>query len=80
MPDWLHSITARLVQDALTSLAAYLATQGWLTAGDQEQAFIGSGFFLAMLVINAFLHKARAADNEVKGAQIAATLNKGKSP
>lgn len=67
MPDWINSIVARVAQDLLTSLAAWLAAQGFITH-DQETGFVGSGFFLAMLLINIVLHKGRATDNQIKGA------------
>lgn len=68
IPDWLNSVITRIVQDVLTSLAAYLTASGFLTPGSQEQGFIGASFFLVMLVINIVLHKARAASNQMSGA------------
>lgn len=67
MPDWLNSITARIVQDLATSGASWLALHGFLT-NDQKSGFIGAVFFLLMLLINTILHATRAADNQVKGA------------
>ena len=64
LPTWMNSAVARLAQDLLTSLAAYLTAQGIIT-NDQQAGFVGSGFFLFMLLVNIVLHKIRGADAAV---------------
>lgn len=67
LPTWMNSVIARLAQDLLTSLAAYLTAQGIIT-NDQQASFVGAGFFLFMLLVNIVLHKVRGADAAVAGA------------
>jgi hypothetical protein len=50
----LKSIAQSVIQDAATAGAGWLAAHGYLQ-GNQEQAFIGSIVFLAMLGVNAYL-------------------------
>lgn len=76
--DILKSLAPRIVQDLITSLAVFLASQGWITNAQQEE-FIGAAFFLVMLVVNAALHLNRQMANFNKGALSATTPQKGSS-
>lgn len=51
------SATSRAIQDLVTSGAGILAAQGWFDNAGDQQKFIGSAFFLVMLVFNHFTHK-----------------------
>lgn len=84
----LKNFLPRIVQDLVTSAVAILAAHGYITQS-QEQATIGSAFFLAMLVINYVLHTNRKADAAAAGAvavggaissETALAIAKGKTP
>ena len=84
----LKNFLPRIVQDLVTSAAAILAAHGYIAAS-QEQAFIGSAFFLVMLAINYMLHTNRKADAATAGAnaaggaissETALAIAKGKTP
>lgn len=62
----LKSLAPRIIQDVVTTGAGYLAAHGYLAA-DQQQAFIGSIFFLVMLVVNGGLHFSRQNASYAKG-------------
>lgn len=88
MLDLFKNMLPRLIQDGLTSLAAYLAANGFL-ASNQEQGFIGATFFLAMLAVNYFVaqsHRATAAQagaaatGSVLSRPAALDVAKGKIP
>lgn len=68
MVDILKAFAPRAVQDLITAFAGYLAAHGFLTAGSQEQGFIGSAFFLAMLIINYAISHSRQANAAIAGA------------
>lgn len=78
----------RVVQDLLTSAAALLVAHGYITSS-QEQGFIGSGFFLVMLVANYMIGQNRKVNAASAGAsavggslspQVATLIAKGKAP
>lgn len=53
--DLLKSFAQSTVQDVVTAAAGWLAVHGWLTPGQQEQAWIGSGCFLLMWAFNGYM-------------------------
>ena len=67
MGDLLKSLLPRVIQDLLTSGAAVLVAHGYLMAS-QSEAFVGSAFFLIMLVVNYSISQGRKADAATSGA------------
>lgn len=76
-----NGFIARVVQDLATSVAAYLAANGFITH-DQETGFVGATFFLAMVVVNYIAHRKRqdvAYNAGVNDAAMTASIQQGKS-
>ena len=89
MLDILKAFAPRAVQDLITAFAGYLAAHGFLTAGSQEKGFIGSAFFLSMLIVNYAISHSRKANAAIAGANAvgasissatASDIAKGKTP
>jgi len=73
MWDYLiKSAIPRVVQDAVTAFAAYLATHGYIT-GDQTTGFIGSAFFLVMLLVNLIINQIRKHNAAIAGGAAVAS-------
>jgi hypothetical protein len=66
----IKSFAPRAIQDLITSIAGILVAHGFMTA-DQTQGFIGSAFFLAMLIVNYFIAQHRKANAAQVGAAVA---------
>lgn len=88
MWDILKTFAPRAVQDLITAAAGIMVAHGYISAS-QEEGFIGSAFFLAMLVVNYFIAQNRRANAAIAGANAAgATITpatataiaKGKTP
>jgi hypothetical protein len=73
--DLIKNMLPRVVQDLVTSAAALLVAHGFINA-DQTQGFIGSAFFIAMLIVNYFIANSRkAAAAQAGGMAVAAVSN-----
>lgn len=68
MLDMLKTFLPRAVQDILTGLASVLFAHGFLPDAASEEKFIGSTFFLSMLVINYFITQSRKGKAAIAGA------------
>ena len=69
----LKSAIPRVVQDTVTALAGYLAAHG-IISGDQTTGFVGSAFFLAMIVVNLMVNQIRKHNAAVAGGVAVATV------
>jgi len=67
MLDLLKSFLPRIVQDILTSAAALLVAHGYIASSD-VQGFVGSTFFLAMLIVNYVIDQSGKANAAAAGA------------
>ncbi len=67
MFDLIKSLAPRIVQDLIMSAATLLVAHGYITAS-QSEGFVGSAFFIAMLVVNAAISHYRKADAAQYGA------------
>lgn len=55
----LKAFAQSIVQDLVTAGAGLLTAHGWLAA-NQDQQFIGSAFFIVMLIVNAVLQHSQS--------------------